>query len=281
MTDARCLYTLLHAEREHHDTLLREAVAPIVREVRGHPALESLFFARYNKPDWHVRFRVLGEPSWIEREVRPRVERAAAAAREADLVLAVEYGEYLREYERYGGREGMRLAEHLFLHDTVAALDLLDADARGALEKTRREWSLLLTERFLDLLGFDRKKKIAVYRYAYSWAIDLGRWTEEELSVLGARYEGLRDGLLEVLRAEGAEAWGGEEPARIAERCLAASRPVVDEILAGHRAGRIEQDLVQLAWSYTHMHANRLGVDATAEAILRYFMHRLHEDGLA
>ena len=43
-------------------------------------------------------------------------------------------------------------------------------------------------------------------------------------------------------------------------------------------AGRVRQELVPLAWSYTHMHCNRLGIDPVAEAILRYFMHRLMQE---
>jgi hypothetical protein len=40
----------------------------------------------------------------------------------------------------------------------------------------------------------------------------------------------------------------------------------------------MEIDLVNLAWSLMHMHCNRLGIDAVAEAILRYYMYRLHQD---
>jgi hypothetical protein len=51
---------------------------------------------------------------------------------------------------------------------------------------------------------------------------------------------------------------------------------VIERLLEAHSAGRIERDPVNLAWSLTHMHCNRLGIDAMPEAILRYFMHRLY-----
>lgn len=282
MTTERCLYTLIHAPEERHDELVRELVAPVVREIRGSPELDSLFFARYNKPDWQLRFRVLGRPEWIDGPVRQRIERGLGLLSERGLVEACEFAEYEREYERYGGVEGMRLSEQIFLHDTLACLDLIQADARGLLAKTRREFSLVLTERFLDLLHFGRPQRIAFYRFAYSWAIELKAWEPDDLKLLEERYHSLKAGLADLLGVQWSAPetqWGGAEPARIAAACLSAMGPLVDELLVAHAAGRIQQDLVHLAWSLTHMHCNRLGVDANAEAILRFFMHRLHEDG--
>ena len=53
---------------------------------------------------------------------------------------------------------------------------------------------------------------------------------------------------------------------------------LLDELLREHAAGRIRRNPIDLAWALTHMHANRLQVEADAEAILRFFMHRLHEE---
>jgi len=44
----RCLFTLMHAPRENHEEIVRDLVVPVTREVRDHPDLDSLFFARYN-----------------------------------------------------------------------------------------------------------------------------------------------------------------------------------------------------------------------------------------
>jgi hypothetical protein len=54
---------------------------------------------------------------------------------------------------------------------------------------------------------------------------------------------------------------------------------VAEAIREGLAAGRIQQDPIYLAWSYAHMNCNRLGIDVTPEALLRYFMQRLLEDG--
>ena len=63
--DEACLYTVLRSPKENHERLLREFVTPVVRDIRKHPDLHSLFFVRYNEPDWQLRFRVLGRPEWV------------------------------------------------------------------------------------------------------------------------------------------------------------------------------------------------------------------------
>jgi thiopeptide-type bacteriocin biosynthesis protein len=278
--DEACLYTLMHAPRENHERLLRELVIPVVREIRDSPEVDCIFFARYSSPDWQLRFRVLGRSSWVAASVKPRIDEALLPVRASGLVQDVEFATYQREWERYGGEHGMRLAEQIFFHDSIAALALIDAESRGALAKTRREYSLLIVERFLDLMGFDREARIAFYAFAHSWPITDGTWTGDDMKALDAKFESLEPGLVELLRGERsrdrAAQWGGDEPATIAEQCLAATRPVVDEVVSLHRAGRISQELGHLAWSYTHMHCNRLGIDSMPEAILRYFMWRLY-----
>lgn len=282
MNSQRCLYTLIHAGRERHEEILSDLVTPVARELRDNPNLDSLFFARYNDPDWQVRFRVLGRPTWIDGPVRSLMERRLEPLAKGGIIDGHEFAMYEREYERYGGEEGMALAEKLFLHDSVACLDLMEADGRGKLGKSRREVSMVLTDRFLDLLRFDRKRRFDFYQYGYSWALSMNTWQEEELRILNEKYEALKPGLLSLFFGSQAEdpvaVYGSEEAARIAARYLDSVRPVVEELLSAHAAGRVQQEIVYLAWSYTHMHCNRLGIDPTPEAILRYFMHRLMQD---
>jgi thiopeptide-type bacteriocin biosynthesis protein len=175
----------------------------------------------------------------------------------------------------------MPLCEKLFLHDSLACLDLLDAEAQGLLERTRREYCLVYTERFLDLLRFSREQRIEVYRKTFHWAIDGEDWSPDDRALLEQRYRGLEASLVALL-CEGDEeaAFGGARAAEIARRCLDASRPAAEALLAGLSSGRVVQDPVQLAWSLCHMHCNRIGLDVHAEAVLRYFTYRLHQEDL-
>jgi len=283
LNDQRCLFTLLYAPRERHEQILADFVTPVARDLREAPELHSLFFARYNVPSWQLRFRILGRTDWVEGPVRQRVEQALQPLLASGVVDNAELAQYDRELERYGGEEGMALAEKLFLHDSLACLDLLAAERQGCLGKTRREVSLLLTDRLLDLLQFNRDQRLAFYAHGHRWTREMETWKEADLAVIEAKYQALKPGLQDLFTGEQAAdpalLWGGEEPARIALHCLEASRPIAEAIRQGLAEGRIHQDPIYLVWSYAHMHCNRLGIDPTPEALLRYFMHRLLEDG--
>jgi class I lanthipeptide synthase len=280
--DESCLYTVLHSPRESHERLLRELVTPLTREICEMTDLDSLFFVRYDEPDWQLRFRILGRSEWIEGLVRGRVERALRPFVAEGVIRGVEFGEYVREWERYGGPLGMRLAEKIFFHDSLACLDLLETEERGQLSKSRREWSLAFTERFLDLFEFDVPQRLAFYRSGHDWAFREGDFKEEDVPRLEGQYGMIREGLRDLVFGEKNRdpdvRYGGPEAARIACALLDAMRPIARDLLAAHSEGKISQDLVNLAWSFAHLHCNRLGIELVPEAILRYFMFRLYEE---
>src|SRR5580765_2746250 len=206
-----CLYAAMTSPAESHDRLLHELVAPIVAEIRDHPDLDSLFFVRYAEPDWQLRFRVLGSAGWIERSVRPRVEAKVRPFVEAGVIGQIVFGEYAREWERYGGPAGMRLAEKIFFHDSVACLEYLEAERRGACTTPRREYSLVFTERFLDLLAFDATQRAAFYQTGFAWAFRDGVLREDDRPKLDRRYDAVGDGLRDLLSADAVGAFGGDE----------------------------------------------------------------------
>ncbi|HEX4825250.1 MAG TPA: thiopeptide-type bacteriocin biosynthesis protein [Candidatus Polarisedimenticolaceae bacterium] len=275
--DESCLYTLFHAPREHHEAILARFVIPIVRELRDAGDLDCIFFARYSEPDWQLRFRVLGRPAWVDGPVKRRIQSSLPQVIDAGLATHVDFARYEREWDRYGGEHGMMLAEQIFLHDSLASLDLIEAEGRGELVKSRREYSLLFVERFLDLVGFDRPARLAFYEFGHSWPIRDGDWTPLDMETLSAKYEALKPGLVELLTGSD-DVWGGPRAAAIATGALSAMAPVASQVRAGLADRSITADPINLVWSYMHMHCNRLGIDAMPEAILRYFMWRLHDE---
>lgn len=277
-----CLYSLLVTPRERIEELLERFASPVADAVRDRPELDSLFFVRFSEPVWQLRFRVLGREDWVNGPLRADVERRVAELESSGLVERHEFQRYDRELDRYGGPLGMALAEKLFHVDSLACLELVRIDRAGLLRKSRRELAMAIVDRFLDLTDFSGPERLAFYRYGYHWAIELKTWEAEELSTLETRFRKLRPGLEALFFGDAAadpdRFFGGPEAAAAAERFLDRARPVIEEILREHRAGRIAQDRIQLFWSYAHMMTNRLGVESTPEAILRYFMARLLEE---
>ncbi len=279
MNEPRCLYAMIFVESEHHERIVREFVRPMAHRFQSNENLDSLFFVRFNVPSWQVRFRVLGNPDWIEGLVRPLIRQELQTLEERGEINSFQFGTYQRELPRYGGPVGMQLAEKIFFHDSLAALDFLEAYDREECSRSRRELNLLITDRFLDLLGSSREERIAFYQLGYQWALEQNTWQDKELRALDTRFQALRSGLEELLsparQSDPAWVFGGTRPAAIAETLFQSIRPILQEVRQRHQSGEITQDWSYLIWSYTHMFCNRLGIDPTAEAILRYFMHRL------
>jgi thiopeptide-type bacteriocin biosynthesis protein len=258
----------VRAPRERHDEILRGAVASLAQEVAG-----PFFFGRYNKPDWHLRLTAVGNDAKA-----PLLDLVTSLCA-CGLASGGETVPYTPDLGPHGGVAGTRLAEQVFHHDTRACLDFLRLEAAGALARSRREISLVLTERYLDLLGFTREQRIAFHAFAYSWAVDLGFWQDEEREILDRKYAALAPGIAEVLDTpDSPELWGGEEAAAVAGRLLAALRPPLAQLRERMERGEVTRDPVTLAWSLTHLHANRLQIEAHGEAILRYLMGRFHEE---
>jgi len=270
-----CLYTIAYLPRERIEAVLLDEFLPLVREIRDHHDLDSLFFVRYSEPRWQLRFRVFGRPEWVNGPLRERLTALVARLEAEGVIEGHAFARYEREIERYGGEEGMALAERLFYLDSLAALELCDAERQGLMGKTRREVALLVADRLADLAGLDERQRLTYYRHGYAWALETGEWTSAELELLERKFLALRPGL-ERLFAEPDDAsrWGGKAVAAIVNHFLAEAAPVLRAIVEGNTAGRIDQDLVYLLWSYAHMFTNRLGIESTPEAILRFFMHR-------
>lgn len=274
------IYLLIHAPYEHHETVVADVVTPLAREIREAPELESLFFVRLSSPTWQVRFRVVGDEEWLREVFRPAALERLQPLREGGQVPEVEETEYQREVERYGGPEGMALAEEIYTADTLACLDLLELERRGRLGRSRREIALLLGESVADLLELSGTRRETFYRFAWDWARELGSWDEEDLERLEKRYQAQAAAFQELLNGETSRdpqaLWGGPEAAEIIRAFLERARPLAERVLELRAEGVIRQHVAYLGWSYTHLFCNRLGLSPTAEAILRYLMDRHH-----
>jgi thiopeptide-type bacteriocin biosynthesis protein len=280
--DQGCLYSSLYVPRERQEGILERLVCPIAVEIQNHPDLDSLFFVRFSEPRWQLRFRVLGRTGWVNGPVRDLVERRVRELEATGDIEGHEFNRYDREYDRYGGELGMGLAEKLFHFDSLACLEIVRLDHAGSLKKSRREFAMALVDRFVDLAQFSPADRLEFYKFGYAWALEMGTWEQEELDVLEKRFQQLQPGLQELFFGDKAgnpeQFYGGSEAAQVAATFLDRARPLVEEIVREHRAGRIQQSLLYLFWSYAHMMTNRLGVEATPEAILRFFMYRLLEE---
>jgi thiopeptide-type bacteriocin biosynthesis protein len=261
------------ASRDRHDAILRERVAPLVRELGTSPNIAATYFERINKPAWEIRVHVFGERSWLDGEGRSLVESRAREWEEGAALVPDD------PEDKWVG--GLRVQEHLkgiYHLDTVACLDLMDVETEGDLGTSRAQWSLLLVEELLGLFGLRGTDRLEFYRRGYQWALDLRRWGDDVLDVLDEKFDAQKAALAATLDPEGGgpseDAWGGPRAARIASRLLASAREPISAILASAAAGTLERETADLATFVAHAHSNRLGVHATQEATIRYLVWR-------
>lgn len=276
------LYLCAHAPWKHHDRVVTEWVAPVVRAVADTPEADSFFFVRMNVPTWQVRLRLVGDRAWLDGPYRRLAEQHAAPLLDHGVVELLEATHYQRETERYGGDRGMALAEALYSADTRACLEWIalegDGEDRRAV-RNRRELALLTGELYTDLLGLAGYDRGDFYHCGYRWALQMDSWGARELGRLEERYRQLEPGLARLLDEDtetfAAERWGGEEAAAVARRLAEEITPVLTEVRRLRERGELPH-LPYLAWSYTHLLCNRLGLPPAAEAIVRYLGHRFH-----
>lgn len=127
-------YLKLYTGPASADWLLREMIAPLTHDLISSGAVDRWFFLRYGDPRFHLRVRFHGDdPAILE-----AVQRLAAGALEAGLAQDAQLGTYQREIERYGGADGILVAERLFHADSdavIALLGMFEPGERGLQER--------------------------------------------------------------------------------------------------------------------------------------------------
>jgi thiopeptide-type bacteriocin biosynthesis protein len=273
------LYAKLYCGESTADRVLREAVAPLVRESLARGDASHWFFIRYSDPDSHLRLRFAGDPTRLVSTVLPALERAVEPLIAVGAVRKVVLDTYEREVERYGGDRGIELVEQLFWHDSEAVLsiiELLDGDAGSD-----ARWRLAVRgiDSMLDALGLDADARARVVTQGRESLGTEHRANTGFWSRVGDRFAKERASL-DILFARDPKRDAGHdlEPgfAILAGRD-AKLVEVGAELRRRHQAGETAS-LEALAWSLAHMHANRIlhASQRAQELVLYDFLRRLH-----
>jgi thiopeptide-type bacteriocin biosynthesis protein len=253
-------------------------VKPLVETAVGSGAADRWFFIRYGDPDWHLRLRFHGMPDRLHGEVLPALHAATAPLLAKGLLWRVQIDTYEREVERYGGAEGIVLAERLFHADSMAGLalaDLFAADGRGDLR-----WRLALfgMELIFNELGFDLATRRDVIRKARDTFAAEFRADASFKHQISTKFRPERKRLETLLDPGTAATDGMSAGLAILRRRSDWLAPVMVELKSCAQAGRLSLPLTELVPSYLHMHANRLlrSAHRAQELVLYDFLDRLY-----
>ncbi|HEX6748770.1 MAG TPA: thiopeptide-type bacteriocin biosynthesis protein [Longimicrobium sp.] len=283
------------------DRVILEVVDPFVRHCLERGWIAGFFFIRYGELGPHVRLRMYGDPGVLAGEVSPALEAwlqdapaglLAAPREEPTAVTRPSRAEALRwiayepEVERYGGDEGMMLAETLFRASSEACIELM----RGAALADRsvrlgRALPALVVS--LALFGGDARRAAELARLhrdsfvgdpevggdkGYAEVFDAGMAAQEATvrdrveAFWTAAREGVPlpaplDGYLDGLAAHRARLRAAVEAGRL--------------VLGGKRVETWDEACRGLLPSYGHMTCNRLGVTYREEGFLLHMIARV------
>lgn len=277
------LYTKLYTGTATADHVLRDVVSDITEEAVRSGAVDQWFFIRYGDPDWHMRLRFHGLPERLHREVLPALHAALNPLLDDGRLWRFQVDTYEREVERYGGEEGITLAERLFHVDSEVVLEMLGMLEPGDAGADER-WRLTLSgiDRLLTDFGFDPKNKCAIMKQARERFGKEFRVEKYVVGQLSEKFRKERKSLEELLRAgiddhplaPGLELFRGRS-----ERLA----PIVAELKSCEEEGRVSVPLRELVLSYIHMHANRLlrSAQRQQELVIYDFLARIYESQAA
>ncbi|HEV7519039.1 MAG TPA: thiopeptide-type bacteriocin biosynthesis protein, partial [Thermoanaerobaculia bacterium] len=277
------LYVKLYTGSSTADRVLRELIAPVVEEALGQGAADGWFFIRYGDPQWHVRVRFHGAPATLCGRILPALSGTAAEWLGDGRLWKLQLDTYEREVERYGGPEGIVLAERLFEADSRAVLEIVQSLEGDEGADARWRLALLGTDLLLADLGLDAGGKIAVLaRLRESYLREFGG--SKDLRVqLDQKFRAERRSLETLLDLRQAE----ESPlspgiAALRERGER-SAPALAELRRLETEGRLTVPIPDLAFSFVHMHVNRMIRSAARahELVIYDLLGRLHESQAA
>lgn len=186
-----------------------------------------------------------------------------------DPHLHVRFHTYEREVERYGGTDGMRVAEAVFTADSPAVAGILLLNRQDRLSSDLMTVAVLSIDDLLAGIGLDAEQRTAVYRDAAARSGHDGgeyRRRQRTLRQLLGRPEALT------------ESPEGQVLAALLTTRRAALAPTAALLSALERKGRLHRPRTHLARSYIHLHVNRLlGSDPSQERLALQLLRRTRE----
>lgn len=274
------LYVKLYTGVATVDHILRDLIRPLVDEALTSGAADSWFFIRYDDTDWHLRLRFHGAPKNLLTKVFPAIHAAVAPLMDDGRVWRVQLDTYEREVERYGGAEGMVLAERLFHIDSDAVLEIVEMLEPGDGGADER-WRLAL--RGIDSLLTDfnfnvEVKHIVLKQVREAFAREF-RVDQNLRSQLSEKYRRDRKNLESLFNPAPNEDSPLSPGFAVLRHRSERLTHIIAELKSCEQSGRLSLPLMELMPNYIHMHVNRLlRTDHRAQEMVLYdFLTRFYE----
>lgn len=243
------LFAKLYTAPALADDLIVHELAPLAQRAVEAGAAEGWHFLRYADPEFHLRLRLSGRRAVLRGHVLPSVLDAGERLTAAGAVRRVVLDTYEPETERYGGPEGLALAERVFHADSAAVAALLTMMPRGE-EASRERWQLAAAGvwSLFGALGLQEDEALDVVRRLRDLLAAEQRLDRAGVRALARRLRTARTPI---------EALMDGPPTALRERD-ALIAPIGRAYAEADAAERLWVGRSQIAGDLAHMHCNRL-----------------------
>ncbi len=152
------LYFKLYTGAKIADTILSQAIKPLIERLLEENLIDKWFFIRYADPEKHLRFRVHFKDLSHLGKVFLMIKESIQSFENEGLIWKIQVETYQREIERYSS-EVMVLTETLFCEDSTAVLQMLDQTWGDEREPIRWQWGLKMIDNYLSGFGLKLSEK--------------------------------------------------------------------------------------------------------------------------
>jgi thiopeptide-type bacteriocin biosynthesis protein len=258
------LYARLYGGESALDKVLREPLWELVEALGPRIGIKNWFFIRYYDPLPHLRLRIFADTKALLGTALPALEEMSERSSVSRLV----FDSYEPETTRYGGAEGIGIAEQIFGIDSAYTIKLLRAYMKQApLDKgeqselvygVEQRWLLVAQSvcYLLRDLGLEPEKQLSFLEGYVAMAFGDEAVTGERKKAIGLLFRHFRTRLDTI----GSRGTGLFEPAvddLFAARS-AAIAPSFKRLADHHTEGRLVSSLASIHGSILHMHCNRM-----------------------
>ena len=150
----------LYGPRELEDDVIAGPVRSMAQHAMESGSATSFFFLRYNDPERHVRLRFHGDPNRLLTQLLPAVSDWATGLMREGLCHRFVFDTYDRETERFGGANGIAVAEDMFAADSRAVVALLHLLQRQHVDFEPVTLAVLTVDALLLGLGLDARVRV-------------------------------------------------------------------------------------------------------------------------
>ena len=285
------LYAKLYTGTATADRVLRDVLAPLVREASTAGWIDGWFFIRYGDPEWHLRVRFHGDPESLTGRVLPALHAGVRPLLDDGRLWKLQLDTYEREVERYGGPLAIGLVERLFQADSDAVLEILDMLEGDEGADVRWRLAFYGVDALLNDLGLDAETKLSVlgrmrqgFAQEFAGPADGDGKNAKALQVqLDQKFRAERPKLDPLLDAGGDPENAFAPALEVLGRRSRAGAPILDELRLLAADGKLQGKLADMAVSLAHMHVNRFIRSAARahEMVLYDFLFQTHRSRAA